>query len=88
MTCGTPMVTSRVNGLEELAGDAALLVDPGDSGEIADAALRVLCDPAVSARLRTAGLARSRIFSWDACARHTLDILEQAARRASASAAS
>lgn len=87
MTCGTPLVTSRVNGLAELAGDAALLVDPGNAAEIAEAALRVLCDPALAARLRAAGLARSQAFSWETCARRTLDILEQAARKMPASAA-
>ena len=86
MTCGTPIVTSAVNGLEELAGDAALLVDPGDAGAIADAALLILSEPAVAARLRAAGLARSRLFSWNNCARQTLEILQQAASRAPASA--
>jgi glycosyltransferase involved in cell wall biosynthesis len=86
MTCGTPIVTSAVNGLEELAGDAALLVDPGDAGAIADAALLILCEPPVAARLRAAGLARSRMFSWNNCARRTLEILQQAGGRAPASA--
>jgi glycosyltransferase involved in cell wall biosynthesis len=86
MTCGTPIVTSAVNGLEELAGDAALLVDPGNPGAIADAALQILCEPAVAARLRAAGLARSRMFSWANCARQTLEILRQAASRAPAAA--
>jgi glycosyltransferase involved in cell wall biosynthesis len=82
MTCGTPIVTSRANGLEELAADAALLVDPGDPDAIAEAAWRVLSDPALAGRLRDAGLVRSRLFSWDACARNTLAVLEQAARGA------
>jgi glycosyltransferase involved in cell wall biosynthesis len=84
MACGTPIVTSRANGLEELAEGAALLVDPRDPEAIAETALQVLRDGAVAERLRQAGLARSRIFSWDACARNTLAIVEQAARRAPA----
>jgi glycosyltransferase involved in cell wall biosynthesis len=87
MTCGTPIVTSGVNGLEELAGDAALLVDPGDPDATAAAALRVLSDPALAGRLRAAGLARSRIFSWQACARNTLAVVEQAVRPAPFAAA-
>ena len=71
------------NGLEELAGDAALLVDPGDPEAIAGAALRVLGDHALADRLRTAGLARSVMFSWDSCARNTLAVVERAARRTS-----
>jgi glycosyltransferase involved in cell wall biosynthesis len=87
MTCGTPIVTSRANGLEELADGAALLVDPRDPEAIAGAALQVLRDPVLAERLRGAGLARSRIFSWEACALQTLAIVEQAARRASSAAA-
>lgn len=79
MTCGTPIVTSRANGLEELAGSAALLVDPRNPAEIASAILDVLGDPELAARLSAAGLERSRIFSWEACARKTLRILEEVA---------
>ena len=86
MTCGTPIVTSKANGLEELAGDAALLVDPRDPSAIAAAAEAVLTDPAVAARLRAAGLERSRMFSWQECARNTLAVLEEAAARARAGA--
>jgi glycosyltransferase involved in cell wall biosynthesis len=71
-------VTSKANGLEELAGDAALLVDPHDPDEIARAAYAILTDPALAARLRAAGLERSRLFSWEACARQTLSVLEAA----------
>jgi glycosyltransferase involved in cell wall biosynthesis len=77
MACGTPIVTSRANGLEEIAGGAALLVDPRDPGQIATAVLEVLGDPARAARLSAAGLERSRIFSWETCARRTLEILEE-----------
>ena len=80
MACGTPIITSRVNGPEEIAGGAALLVDPRDPGEIARAVVEVLNDPAIARRLSEAGLARSRIFSWEACARRTLEILEEVAR--------
>jgi glycosyltransferase involved in cell wall biosynthesis len=81
MTCGTPIVTSRANGLEELAGDAALLVDPQDPQAIAAAAFDVLTDSALAARLQQAGIVRSQLFSWDACARNTLAVVEQAAAR-------
>jgi glycosyltransferase involved in cell wall biosynthesis len=87
MTCGTPIVSSLANGLEELAGDAALLVDPADPQAIAAASLDVLRDQALAGRLRAAGLSRSRMFSWDACARNTLAIVRQAADRKPAAAA-
>jgi glycosyltransferase involved in cell wall biosynthesis len=87
MTCGTPIVSSLANGLEELAGDAALLVDPADPQAIAAASLDVLRDQALAERLRAAGLSRSRMFSWEACARNTLAIVRQAADRKPAAAA-
>jgi glycosyltransferase involved in cell wall biosynthesis len=77
MACGTPIITSHANGLEEIAGSAALLVDPRDPDEIAGAVLKVLTDPALAARLAAAGLERSRTFSWENCARRTLEILEE-----------
>lgn len=77
MACGTPIVTSNINGLEEIAGDAALLVDPTDSCDIASALERVLTDPELSQSLSAQGLERSKRFSWDRCARETLAILEQ-----------
>jgi glycosyltransferase involved in cell wall biosynthesis len=78
MTCGTPMVTSRANGLLELAGDAALLVNPDDADEIAAAMQRVLTDTSLASRLSEAGLKRSAIFSWERCARNTLTVLADA----------
>jgi glycosyltransferase involved in cell wall biosynthesis len=87
MACGAPIVSSLANGLEELAGEAALLVDPADAQAIATASLDVLRDPALAERLRAAGLSRSKMFSWDSCARSTLAILRQAAQRANAATA-
>jgi glycosyltransferase involved in cell wall biosynthesis len=81
MACGTPIVTSNANGLEEIAGDAALRVDPADDAAIAAAVLRVLNDDELCARLREAGLARAAMFSWDVCARQTLAILEDVGGR-------
>jgi len=80
MACGTPIITSRANGLEEIAGHAALLVDPKDPEQIAAAVLQVLGDPELAARLSATGLERSRTFSWDSCARRTLEILEEVGR--------
>jgi len=59
---GRPLVATRVGGLPELVGDAGLLVEPEDSGDLADALARVLTDPqlaadlAARARLRAAQL--------------------------------
>ena len=80
LACGTPIVTSNVNGLEEIAGDAALLVDPDDPTAIADAAAEVLADPELRERLSRSGLERSKLFGWERCAREMLDILSEVAR--------
>jgi glycosyltransferase involved in cell wall biosynthesis len=79
MACGTPIITSNVNGLEEIAGDAALRVDPADAGAIADAISRVLSDHHLRKKLSAKGLERSAKFSWDLCAKQTLSILESIA---------
>lgn len=79
MACGTPIITSNVNGLKEIAGDAAMLVDPGDVEAIADGISSILSNDALRSHLSRKGLERSTLFSWDTCAKNTLAILEQAA---------
>jgi glycosyltransferase involved in cell wall biosynthesis len=81
MACGTPVVTSNANGLAEIAGGAALLVDPQNTEEIAAAIGCVLEDSQLRRSLSTRGLERARAFSWDDCAAQTLVILEEAAWR-------
>jgi glycosyltransferase involved in cell wall biosynthesis len=68
MACGTPVVTSRGGATEEVAGGAAVLVDPLDSADIAAGIERA--DREREA-LRAAGLARAGAFTWDATARAT-----------------
>ena len=75
-SCGTPIVTSDANGLEEIAGDAALRVDPEDPAAISGAIHRVLTEPRLAAELSARGLERSKLFSWERCVRETLEILE------------
>jgi glycosyltransferase involved in cell wall biosynthesis len=65
MASGTPVVTSNVSSLPEVAGDAAVLVDPTDTGAIVEGLRRVLTDPALAAELRAKGLERAREFSWE-----------------------
>ncbi len=74
MACGTPVVTSNVSALPEVAGDAAILVDPNDAHALADAINYVLNDAAEAARLRKAGIERAAAFTWDACAEATLAV--------------
>ena len=65
MASGTPVITSNVSSLPEVVGDAAVLIDPYQSDEIADAMERVLTDEALRNDLRRRGLERARHFSWE-----------------------
>jgi len=79
MACGAPVVVANTSSLPEVAGDAAIQVDPLDGKAIADAALSILSDASLSDDLRRRGLARAQHFSWDETARRTLDIYRRAA---------
>jgi len=80
MACGVPVVTSDNTSLPEVAGEAALLVDPLDVEALADALARVLEDDELAARLAHGGLQRSTEFSWERCARETLSAYRAAMR--------
>jgi len=71
MACGAPVLTSNVTSIPEVAGDAAILIDPRDTAAIADGLKRMLTDAALRHALREKGLARSASFSWASCARAT-----------------
>jgi glycosyltransferase involved in cell wall biosynthesis len=79
MACGTPILTSNVNGLKEIAGDAALLIDPSDTELIANGMARILSNSELRESLSRKGLERSSLFSWDLCAKSTLALLERVA---------
>jgi glycosyltransferase involved in cell wall biosynthesis len=71
MACGTPTITSFGSSLEEVAGGAAVLVDPLNVSAIASAIENVLSNSDLRARLRMLGLARSRDFSCHEMAERT-----------------
>ena len=77
MACGTPVVTSNASSLPEVAGDAAILVDPHDVEQIVNAMRLVLTQPALAAALRAKGLARAAQFSWERTARETIAVYER-----------
>ncbi len=74
MASGTPVVTSNVSSLPEVAGDAAVLVDPYDVASIVDGMRRVLTDPVLAGELRRKGLVRARDFSWERSVARTHEI--------------
>lgn len=72
MACGCPVITSNLTCLPEVAGGAALLVDPYAVDDLAQAMQRVLTDTACRAALRVRGLERARFFTWQQTAQQTL----------------
>jgi glycosyltransferase involved in cell wall biosynthesis len=78
MARGVPVATSDRSSLPEVAGDAALLFDPEDTGAIRAAIERLLADPGERARLRDAGLARARTYTWERTAELTAAAYERA----------
>ena len=71
MASGTPVVATRAGAVPEVAGDAAILIEPGDPVALAGGIERALAD---RDRLVQAGLARASRFSWAETARRTLDV--------------
>jgi glycosyltransferase involved in cell wall biosynthesis len=78
MACGAPVVCSNVGPLPEVAGDAAILLDPGDTRAWAQAIARVASDRRLSARLRETGFERARQFTWQETARATREVYREA----------
>jgi glycosyltransferase involved in cell wall biosynthesis len=77
MGCGTPIITSNVNGLKEIAGDAAVYVDPARPDSIAGAIREVIADPELRRILSDKGRTRSTLFDWTRCGRETLAVLNE-----------
>ena len=79
MASGVPVVASNCSAMPEVAGDAAVLVDPLDAGALAAAIGDVLRDGALRARLQAAGIARARQFTWEAAAQRALEAYRRVA---------
>lgn len=80
MACGVPVVCSNASSLPEVAGDAALLVDPTDVEAWAQALHRVLTDASLRQRLIACGARQVTRFSWERCARQVREVLEAVGR--------
>jgi glycosyltransferase involved in cell wall biosynthesis len=77
MACGAPVLTSNVSSLPEVAGEAALLVDPLDTGAIAARLGQIATNDTLRRRLIGQGFQQVQKFSWDAAAAQVLEILER-----------
>jgi len=78
MACGAPVLTSNRSSLPEVAGAAALLVDPDDPADIAAGLDRLLSDRALRTGMIEKGFDNVRRFSWDRCARETVAVYRRA----------
>ncbi len=78
MACGTPIVTSNVTAMPEVAGDAAILVNPTSVGQIAEAMKEMVSDTSLRRRLKKKGLSRAAVFSWSSTAARVHELLAAA----------
>ena len=82
MACGTPVVTSDVASLPEVVGDAGITVAPLDHSGLIEALRRILTNEDERQQFRERCLVRARRFTWEECARGTLQVYENVARAA------
>lgn len=79
MACGCPVICSRAASMPEVAGDAALLIDPADCDDLVHALDTVVHDSQVRSDLVARGDRRAAAFTWESTARQTVDIFRQVA---------
>jgi glycosyltransferase involved in cell wall biosynthesis len=77
MACGTPVITSKISSLPEVAGDGAILIDPYNIQELNSAMESLVNDQNLRIQLKEAGLKRASQFSWEKTGNHTVEILQQ-----------
>jgi glycosyltransferase involved in cell wall biosynthesis len=74
MACGAPVITSKTTALGEVAGDAAMLVDPSNAREVADTMIQVIENESLRASLKARGFARAKQFTWSRAAVQTCEL--------------
>src|SRR5207248_5466512 len=74
MACGVPVITSNTSALPEVVVDAALLIDPNNTGELSRAITRILEDKQLQEELRQKGYERAKRFTWQASASKMLSV--------------
>lgn len=77
MECGTPVITSNISSMPEVAGDAALLINPYNPQEIAEKMNDIASDKDLRRKLIEKGFKRVKEFSWEKTARRTLGVYEE-----------
>lgn len=81
MSCGTPVITSNISSMPEVAGDAAFLVDPYDVDALVKAMHEILTNEKLRKSLAKKGFRRVKKFSWERCARQTLEVFNMVCSR-------
>jgi len=76
MACGTAVICSNASSLPEVAGDAAIMVNPHDTGQLVHALHRILDDDQLRRELAQKGLRQVKRFSWQKCAQQTMEVLQ------------
>ena len=74
MQCGTPVIVSNISSLPEVVGEAGILIDPKDKDALCDGILRIYNNPQLREELSVKLLERSKLFSWEKCAKETISI--------------
>jgi glycosyltransferase involved in cell wall biosynthesis len=74
MKCGTPVITSNVSSLPEVGGDACVYISPEDPDGLAKRLFEVISDKKLKSDLSTKGIARAGMFSWEKCAKETINV--------------
>ena len=77
MACGTPVIASNTSSLPEVVGDAGLLIDPHNTGELAQAMIRILADTHLQEELRQKGYERVKHYTWQESARKMLTVYQK-----------
>ncbi|MCC5620837.1 glycosyltransferase family 1 protein [Nostoc sp. CHAB 5715] len=77
MACGTPVITSNLSSLPQVAGDAAILINPYNTGEITEAMQTIATDLGLRSRLSSQGIAHSQQFSWEKTGKATGEVLSR-----------
>lgn len=80
MACGTPVITSNCSSMPEVAGNAAVLVDPFSVESISAAMKEVIDSPRSADSLRMAGLGRAKMFRWSYSAQKLYDLCEMVSK--------
>jgi glycosyltransferase involved in cell wall biosynthesis len=77
MACGTPVIASNSSSIPEVVGDAGILVDPCNEGELAHAIYNLSTDGNLRSKLSRSGLQRSKLFTWERTAKETIAVYNE-----------